>query len=131
VDPAQVPATLQGIAAEVGRIESKVASVLKQPGMSLPDFGALFDMLQLLLTLLPQPVAGTTYSVQPPCGRAPGGGPLPAVAVAVADAENDGEAIIRRLDAIAELIDRAKQLRQPICKHKPTGEPVSITFEEV
>jgi hypothetical protein len=51
--------------------------------------------------------------------------------VEVPEAVNVSAAILQRLDALAVLIDEQKQLRQPVCKGRPVGEPVTVTFERV
>lgn len=131
VDPAQVPETLAGIASEVGRIESKVASLLRRPEPAGFDWQGLLDKIMELLKPDPAPIPGTTYEVRRPCGRGPGGDPLPPVQVPVEEAPDADAAILARLDALAVLIDEQKQLRQPVCKGKPGGEPVTVTFERV
>jgi hypothetical protein len=131
VDPAQVPATLTGIAAEVGRIESKVGSLLARPAAEGFDWEGLLEQIAELLKPDPGPIPGAAYQVRRPCGRGPDGGALPPVVVQVPESADVSEAILRRLDALAELIDEQKQVRQPVCKGKPSGEPVTVTFERI
>jgi hypothetical protein len=131
VDPAQVPETLAGIAAEVGRIESKVGSLLTRPSPDAFDWQGLLDKIAELLEPDPEPIPGAAYQIRRPCGRGSDGAPLPPVVVQVPQAADVSEAILRRLDALAELIDEQKQIRQPVCKGRPTGEPVTVTFERV
>jgi hypothetical protein len=129
-DP-QIRPTLDGIATEVGRIENKLRRVLDPPAAPAPDWQGLIDQLMELLKPDPEPIPGTTYEVRRPCGRGPGGDPLPPVQVPVGEAPDVDAAILARLDALAVLIDEQKQLRQPVCKGKPEGEPVTVTFERV
>jgi hypothetical protein len=131
VIPAQVPETLQGIAAEVGRIESKVGSLLSRPSPEGFDWQELLDQIADLLKPDEKPVPGRTYQIRRPCGRGTDGEPLPPVLVEVPSAGDMSQAILKRLDALAELIDEQKQIRGPICKGKPGGEPVTVTFERV
>jgi hypothetical protein len=131
VNPAQVPATMAGIAAEVGRIESKVGSLLARPASEGSDWDGLLEQIAELLAPSGEPIPGATYQIRRPCGRGADGQPLPPVLVEVPEAVDVSEAILRRLDALAELIDEQKQVRQPVCKGKPGGEPVSVTFERV
>jgi hypothetical protein len=131
VDPAQVPETLAGIAAEVGRIESKVGSLLTRPSPEAFDWEGLLEKIADLLKPDPDPIPGATYQVRRPCGRGQDGEPLPPVLVQVPSSADVSEAILRRLDALARLIDEQKQLRQPVCKGKPSGEPVTVTFERI
>ena len=131
IDPVQVPATMAGIAVEIGRIESKVGSLMARPAPEGIDWEGLLSQIAELLTPDAEPVPGATYQVRRPCGRGADGQPLPPVLVEVPEAANATTAILQRLDALAELIDEQKQLRQPVCKGKPGGEPVTVTFERV
>jgi len=131
VDPVSVPETLAGIAAEVGRIESKVGSLLARQVPEVIDWEWLLDQIALLLDRGGEAVPGVTYQIRRPCGRGADGSPLPPVLVHVPTGADATEAILLRLDAIAELIDEQKQVRQPVCKGKAQGAPVTVTFEEV
>ena len=55
---------------------------------------------------------------------------MPPVVVEVPGALTSFGAILNRLDALAQLIQVHKDLKQPGCKHKPTGEWVTVQFEE-
>lgn len=144
VTPVPVPVTMAGIAQEVGRIETKTRLLLEQQGGGGGGLDGLVDQLRQLLDslqlrealqqLLDQqagPVESTVYTVRPPCGRGPDGQPLPPVEVPVAASGDMLAAILLRLDALAVLIDEQKQLRGPVCKGRPTGEPVTVTFEQI
>jgi hypothetical protein len=131
VDPAQVHETLAGIAAEVGRIESKVASLLARPAPEGFDWQGLLDKIAELLEPDAVQFPAAAYQIQPPCGSGPDGGPPPPVVVPVAATANPTEAVLLRLDALAGLLDAHKRIRQPICKGRTTGEPVTVTFEWV
>jgi hypothetical protein len=122
---------MAGIAAEVGRIESKVGSLLALPAPDAFDMVGLLEQIAALLAPDSAPIPGATYQIRRPCGRGADGEPLPPVLVQVPSAADATEAILRRLDALAALIDEQKQIRQPICKGKPGGEPVTVTFERV
>lgn len=113
---------LDSIAREMGRQEQKLAGLLS--GLGYPEaFDRLLDLLTSINT-------GGSYSIRPACGTDANGNPLPPIEVPIQPTIGDNAAIIARLDAIAELIDHHKQLRQPICKGKPTGESVTVTFVE-
>lgn len=131
VDPAQVPETMAGIAAEIGRIESKVGSLLARPAPEGFDWQGLLEQIAELLKPDAEPIPGATYQIRRPCGRGADGEPLPPVLVQVPQVAAPTDAILARLDALAELIDEQKQIRGPICKGKPTGEPVTVTFERI
>jgi hypothetical protein len=110
---------LDSIARELGRQEQKLAGLLS--GLGYPE---AFDNLLDLLTSIN---GGTTYSLHPPCGTDANGDPLPPVEVIVPPTIGDNSAVIARLDALAMLLDEHKAMRQPICKGKPTGQPVTVT----
>lgn len=114
---------LVSIATELGRQEQKLAGLLG--GLGIPE--AFDGLLDLLSTADP----GTTYAIHPPCGTTPEGGPLPPVEIFVPPTIGENAAIIARLDAIAMLLDEHKQIRQPICKGKPIGRPVTVTAMEI
>jgi hypothetical protein len=122
---------MAGIAAEIGRIESKVGSLLARPSPEEVDWQGLLEQIADLLAPDAEPIPGATYQIRRPCGRGADGEPLPPVLVQVPQAADPTIAILARLDALAELIDEQKQIRQPICKGKPGGEPVTVTFERV
>jgi hypothetical protein len=125
--PAAAPrATLAALSAELGRLEEKSAGLLS--GLGYPE---AFDGLLRLLQLLELYDPGATYSIHPPCGTAEGGGPLPPVEVTVPPSVGLSTAVVNRLDALAELLDVHKAVRQPICKGKATGQPVTVTFQRI
>lgn len=124
------PANLEGMAQELGRLERKAEMTLDRLGplANLPDvIDALADLVDLIDRLDP----GGSYSIRPACGTDANGDPLPVIEVPIAPGLGLAHAVTARLDAIAELIDHHKQLRQPVCKGKPTGQPVTVTALEV
>jgi hypothetical protein len=124
------PSTPAGMAAELGRLERKSELALDNLGPleKLPD---VIDAITDLVGLLDDFDAGGIYSIRPACGTDANGQPLPPIEVPIASGLGLQHAVVARLDAIAELIDHHKQLRQPICKGKPTGDPVTVTGVEV
>jgi hypothetical protein len=120
------PSTPAGMAAELGRLERKSELALDKIGplANLPD---VIDAIADLVGLLDDFDAGGIYSIRPACGTDANGEPLPPIEVPIASGLGLQHAVVARLDAIAELIDHHKQLRQPICKGKPTGDPVTVT----
>lgn len=117
------------MAAELGRLERKGELMLERSGplAQIPDVvDAIADLVELLDSFDP----GGSYSIRPACGTDANGDPLPPIEVPIQPGLGLAHAVTARLDAIAELIDHHKQLRQPICKGKPTGEPVTVTFVE-
>jgi hypothetical protein len=130
------PPTLEGIAQELGRQESKLNLLLSRPapdpgggggggGGGFPDLSGL---LQLLTTI----DGAGGYQLTGPCESAVEGQP-PEPRVAEWGLTIGLEALlVKRLDAIAELIQHHKDLRQPTCPPgRAQGQPVTVTFQEV
>ena len=136
IDPAQVPETMAGIAAEVGRIESKVGSLLQRPeqdlGAVLERFLLLQGLLQQLWDYLQSIDGAGNYSLDSTCEVDEDGAKRPPVAVDFPQSTGSTAAITKRLDALASLIQVHKDLKQPSCKHpRPGGEAVTVNFSEV
>lgn len=122
-------ATLQGIATELGRIEQKLGSMLDPT----PDTGSeLWNLLRQLLEALFNAADSGTYLMNGVCEvdeennllepqpeyQYEWGGSFFALA-------NIGS----RLDAIAQMLQKHKELRQPTCvRPKPQGQPVQVNF---
>ena len=128
--PGQPPApNLEAIAKELGRLERKGELTLERLG-PLANIGDKLAILQALAEWLLSTDPGTTYSIQPPCGTDANGNPLPPVEVIVPATVGPEAAMIARVDALAMLLDEHKSIRGPICRGKPTGRPVTVTFVE-
>ena len=125
-------ATLVGIAQELGRIERKieVMNTPGEPGNMVDKFGDLGQLVGPLIEAIMALASGTTYTLDSPCEVDDEGSKLPPVVVEVPGALTSFGAILNRLDALAQLIQVHKDLKQPGCKHKPTGEWVTVQFEE-
>jgi hypothetical protein len=125
------PPTLEGIAQEVGKIEQKLRIIGSQPPAGGGDLGALLDLIQLILTLLQSAYGPGSYEIEGPCEpQFPGGGPQ--VREASWGGGVGGFAMLRaRMDALAELLQHHKDLRQPVCATKASGEEVTVIFEEI
>lgn len=120
---------LPAMAAELGRLERKGEMTLDRlKGLSALD--DLAELLPSLLEFLATIDGGTTYTIQPPCGTKANGDPLDPIEVIVPPTVGPENATIARLDALAMLLDEHKSIRQPICKGKPAGEPVTVTAVE-
>jgi hypothetical protein len=129
--PGQAPApNLQAMAQELGRLERKAELMLERQATDFPN-DVLAEGIAQLLELLSSVDAGGSYSIRPACGTDANGDPLPVIEVPIEPGIGLSHAVTARLDAIAELIDHHKQLRQPICKGKPTGQSVTVTALEV
>ena len=96
------------------------------------DTSSLSDKLKDLLGRLDQPYAGGIYSLSSPCEREQDGTLKPPRPVAYPPSAGFESAIFQRFDAIAELMQVHKDLRQPTCTPKRAeGTPVTVTFQEV
>jgi hypothetical protein len=122
---------LQGIASEVGRIEQKLRILSTKPSGGSVDLSPLEALLAELLEKLSQAYSSGSYELVGPCEPALGGGPGASRSAAWAGGIGNFASIIARLDALAELIQHHKDLRQPICRQKASGEEVTVVFEEV
>lgn len=129
--------TVQGIAQEVGRIEQKIDKMVNPtPGQwgDVPNTGDLLkDALEQIVGAVMALTSGTTYTLDSPCEvDEVTGEKLPPVVVQASGAITTFGAILNRIDAIAELIQVHKDLKQPNCKPKqPVGEFVTVNFEEI
>ena len=129
------PPTLIGIAAELGRLEQKVAQLGARPAPSGLDLQGLADLLQEMLDPSPQDFPAGSYELRPVCERDANGALLPARAVSWSAGEGALVELGLKVDALAQLLQISKELRQPICRGgasiDPEGDPVTVTFEEV
>jgi hypothetical protein len=134
--PANGPApTLTGIAQELGRLERKSAQLLdpgRAPtGPNLDRLGQLGDGLGSLLEALFFLTQGGEYGLSSPCELNEAGERVPVV-VPFSGALNSFGVLSNKIDALAELLQASKDLKQPICRPKaPIGEPVTVNFEQV
>jgi hypothetical protein len=134
--PRPVPPTLEGIAQEVGRLERKMEVALGDNSGGQPDWlekvGAIANGIGRLLELLAALDSGTVYTLQSPCEKDAQGNPLPPTEIEVPAALSMIGAVLNRVDALAELLQVHKDLKQPSCKNpRPQGEPVTVQFEEI
>lgn len=135
VGPGPAP-TMTGIASELGKIERKIELAMTpgQPG-NLPDrFGSLLDLVGPLIEAITAAVSGTTYTLDSPCELDSQGNRLPAVEIEAPGALTQFGAILNRIDALAELIQAHKDLKQPNCRGADVpigGEFVTVNFEQI
>jgi hypothetical protein len=126
---------LEGIAQEVGRIERKleIMNTPGAPGNMVDNIGNIGDLVGQIVSAILALRSGTQYTLDSPCEVDEATGEkLPPVVVEVPGALTEFGALTNRLDALAELIQVHKNLRQPNCKPKqPTGEFVTVNFEQI
>ena len=131
--PGQPPVTdggtradLKAIAAEVGRIEQKVARI--QKGDGFPDLTDWLWLLPLLQQFFEQPIPGTTYDLAGVCEGTEPGQPQPVAEFEVEDGLNL-QAIINRIDALPDVLQQHLAYRTPICRGTPQeGDFRTISF---
>jgi len=133
--PAPAP-TLQGIAQEVGRIERKIEVMMSPnaPGNLIDKFDLLQDLIRPIVELILAAQSGTTYTLDSPCEVDAEGNRLPATEVEAPGALTQFGAILNRIDALAELLQVHKDLKQPNCRGADVpvgGEFVTVNFEQI
>jgi hypothetical protein len=132
IGPAPRP-DLQGIAQEVGRIERKI-DLMNTPGSGPNGFENLSELLGLLGQIwefLTASASGTTYTLDSPCEVDEEGVKLPPIEIDAPGAATTFQALLNRADALAELIQAHKNMKQPGCKHKLAGEIVTVNFQQI
>jgi len=131
--PAQrPPATPEGIANELGRLESKLAALGGRPGLDLEP------LAELIRSLLPGPAEYTfpagRYLMYPVCEFDNNGEPLRPREAPWPAGKGELKELRLRLDALAELLQAHKFTRQPVCplprSLPPAGQAVTVTFEQ-
>lgn len=127
---------LVGIAQELGRIERKleVMNTPNAPGNLVDRFGNLADLIGPLVEAILAATSGTTYTLDSPCEVDSEGNRLPAIEVQAPGALTQFGAILNRLDALAELLQVHKDLKQPNCRGADVpvgGEFVTVNFEQI
>lgn len=129
--------TVQGIAQEVGRIEQKIDKMVNptpgQWGDRDDRSRILEEIARRILDAILSLTGGTEYTLDSPCEvDEVTGEKLPPVVVEAPGGFSVFGSILNRIDAVAELIQVHKDLKQPNCKPKqPVGEFVTVNFEEI
>jgi hypothetical protein len=134
--PGQAPrADLASIAQEVGKIERKLELMNDSSKDLVPDSPRdLLGLARLIYELLRGSLGAPTYQLDSPCEVDGDGDKLPPVLVPVAAALTSLDSLANRMDALAELLQVHKNLKQPNC-HIPRvavgGEFVTVNFEQI
>lgn len=127
--------TPEGIAQELGRLEQKVAR-LSNPqtdatGDATDRIGLALKLLGDLIEFFNSITAGGGYELSSPCEVDEAGQPIPVV-VNFSGAPTALGVINNKIDAVAQLLQEHKNLKQPICRQTPAvGEPVTVQFVQV
>jgi hypothetical protein len=134
--------TLQAMAREMGRQEQKLGRLLERvgnpnrptgPGVDPPSIPDLLGLLRQVLELLGSIDGAGAYEISSPCNVDPATGePVPPLRAEWGGSIGLERNILKRVDALAELVQHHKDLPQPICRGpRPTGEHVTVNFEQV
>ena len=129
--------SLDGIAKEVGRIENKLASLIK----STPAKGGLeWDEIISILRLLKDLYDGImdnepqgAYRISSPCELDDQGNRIEFVA-SWSESPDIFASIINRLNSIANLLQHSKNLKQPLCpgqRFPVSGQAVTVNFTQI
>jgi hypothetical protein len=137
VQPLRVPETIAGVAQELGRVESKLESLLRgadrigNPTNTLENISNLLGLVQLIYDLLTEDVAAAEYEMTAPCDKDELGNPL--VFQRSFPAEDYGPATLRRTEAILDALATLARWKHRTCAPLG-GQPVNnvtITAYEV
>lgn len=129
--------SLDGIAKEVGRIESKLASVMKSAPLKDPlEWDEIIAILRLLKDLFdgitdnePQ----SAYQITSPCELDDQEQRIVFASTIAASTDKFG-AIINRINAVADLLQHSKNLKQPLCpgqRFPVSGQAVTVNFTQI
>jgi hypothetical protein len=119
--------TLQGIAAEVGRIENKLARLFAPPGGDGFDWA---EKLRELWDIINSRYEAGYYDLWAPCDKGPTGEFLHEKFEWDAGFSEFGSLRVR-LDAIAQMLQRQKDWKQPICEPEipaNNGRAINVQF---
>jgi hypothetical protein len=120
---------LIGIAAELGKIEQKTLQLLNRPA-NPPDLADLVGKLEEILSKLEDTYPAGSYELFPVCETDAGGTPRPPMVTEWPAGTGKLDLVEAKLDAVAELIQFHKELRQPVCNRAPFGEEVTVNWIE-
>lgn len=127
-DGATAATSAVAVAQELLRIEKKIEAIM-QPG-DTPDIPWL-ELLQFIANQISIASTGNTWTLTEVC---PPPGTLPEDwEPTIYEFEVPGVPVVniglaQRLDTIAEMLQVHKNLRQPVCKSVPIGQPVQVQF---
>lgn len=127
------PATLAGIAAEVGRIEAKLNRLLNPltPGDSTDLLQLLWQAVQALFNSMVDNRPAGEYLLSTPCELDEDGDRIVS-SVGYPETSDNTAAVLARIDALAALLQTHKDLKQPICRQTPAvGQPVQVQFVQI
>ena len=117
--------TPEAMAKELGKLEQKLERMLNGEQNSQK-----WDLLWRFIEFVMAAGSGGAYSMREPCDP-DGDGQFVTIPVDFTGGLTQFGALSNRIDALAELMQAHKDLRQPICSTKPvlTGEWVTVNFQ--
>lgn len=121
--------TLEAIGIELGKQQAKQEAILARQGAQGGD-GGLGELLLDLLDLLKGAYPAGKYQLYPVCELDSNGIPMPPREAEWGGGIGATSEISAKIDAIAELLQFSKELRQPVCHVKAVGRPVTVNFLE-
>jgi hypothetical protein len=127
-------ATPVEMAKELGRIEQKLELMLRPPdgaGDGSDRLQLIWSLLQSLFNALTDGAPAGIYSLSSPCELDENGERIIQQVPIPATSDNWNRLQVR-IDAIAQLLQVHKDLKQPNCKAPaPQGEFVTVNFEQI
>ena len=138
VIPANGPQpSLDGIAKEVGRIESKMASVMKSTAAKDgPEWDEILGVLRFLKAIfdgITDDEPQSAYQISSPCELDDQEQRIVFASTIAASTDKFG-AIINRINAVADLLQHSKNLKQPLCpgqRFPVSGQAVTVNFTQI
>ncbi len=119
INPGGSRPDMRSIAAEVGRVEAKVAQLLNRPTNPF-DIGNLLQLLSSIYEYLQNQKGGTEYNLKAVCECPPDDDTCEEPELTIQTPGGDyRDETLARIDAIAEMLQPLKTWKQPICKEKP------------
>jgi hypothetical protein len=94
------------------------------------DWGDLAATLLKIWEAISASSAGGTYTLGSPCVVNEATGERVVTEVQYSGGLTWLDVLNNKVDALAELQQAAKDLKQPICRHKAEGQPVTVTFTQ-
>jgi hypothetical protein len=128
--------TMTGISQELGRLESKLTTAIKNNDDIIDDLFNLLQRTQQLKNLIDSlfdSEAQKFFTITSPCETDAEGNRIEFKSTIAASNDRIG-AVINRLNAIADLLQHTKNLKQPACPRERnivTGEPVTVNFQQI
>lgn len=126
-------ATLDGIAGEVGRIEQKLAKMMRPPkdGDPLDKIKMVYDVAKAIQEAFFSGMPEGKFLFSSPCVTDSNGDRI-FFEVPIIETNNRFDAILVRLDCLAAGLQTMKDIPQPICRGtQPTGQPVTVNFTQI